>query len=250
MIFITAGMGGGTGTGAAPVIASIAKDLGALTIGIVSKPFTFEGKKRMTAAEMGLHNLEKCVDSLFVMNNQTMIDEYSNLPVSEAFDRRDLQTMHIVKGISDIILKKGLIDVDFADIKTIFSNSGYSRFIQGKAKNIRYAAHYAIRDEFLEDISLENARGVLVNITAAKPTLSDHAEFADILEEIVPGDANMIFALTNDETAGDDILVSILFSVGRFNQKNNLKRFIRKKQTTASDINFLDIPTFMRKQVD
>ena len=190
MIFITAGMGGGTGTGAAPVIASIAKELGALTVAVVTKPFRFEGKKRMGAAEKGLASLVEEVDSLVTIPNQKLYEILGeDTPMQEAFAKADDVLRGAVQGISDIIMKKGHINVDFADVKTVMSEKGIAMMGTGRAsgKNRAEAAGtQAVRSELLEDINLKNARGVLVNITAKKPTVYYGGESLQKADAIIP----------------------------------------------------------------
>jgi len=271
MIFITAGMGGGTGTGAAPVVASIAKELGALTVAVVTKPFKFEGKKRMGAAEKGLAALVEEVDSLVTIPNQKLYEilgEETGMP--EAFAKADDVLRGAVQGISDIIMKKGHINVDFADVKTVMSEKGIAMMGTGRAsgKNrAKAAGDQAVKSELLEDINLKNARGVLVNITAKKPTLGDQTEVANIVDEIVSEDANIIYGLVYDKSLGDDLQVTIVATgvdqkapsvvidnepamklnpVGLDKDKTSQK----VGASSAEAIDFLDVPTFMRKQVD
>jgi cell division protein FtsZ len=271
MIFITAGMGGGTGTGAAPVIAAIAKELGALTVAVVTKPFKFEGKKRMGAAEKGLAALVEEVDSLVTIPNQKLYQILGeDTPMQEAFAKADDVLRGAVQGISDIIMKKGHINVDFADVKTVMSEKGIAMMGTGRAsgKNrAEVAATMAVKSELLEDINLKNARGVLVNITGKKPTLGDQAEVSDIVEEIVAEDANIIYGLVYDDNFGDDLQVTIVATgvdqrapalvidnepkmtlnpVGLNKEKPNQE----VGTSSAEEIDFLDVPTFMRKQVD
>ena len=271
MVFITAGMGGGTGTGAAPVVASIAKDMGALTVAVVTKPFRFEGKKRMSAAEKGLAALVEEVDSLVTIPNQKLYEILGeDTAMQDAFAKADDVLKGAVQGISDIIMKKGHINVDFADVKTVMSEKGIAMMGTGRAsgKNrAEAAATQAVKSELLEDINLKNARGVLVNITAAKPTLGDQTEVADIVEEIVHEDANIIYGLVYDNSVKDDLLVTIVATgvdqrapslvidnqptiqlnpVGLNREQTNQ----RVGASSAEAIDFLDVPTFMRKQVD
>ena len=271
MIFITSGMGGGTGTGAAPVVASIAKELGALTVAVVTKPFKFEGKRRMSAAEKGLASLVEEVDSLVTIPNQKLYEILGeDTPMQDAFAKADDVLKGAVQGISDIIMKKGHINVDFADVKTVMSEKGIAMMGTGRAsgKNrAEAAATQAVKSELLEDINLKNARGVLVNITAAKPTLGDQTEVADIVEEIIHEEANIIYGLVYDETVDDDLLVTIV-ATGvdqraptlvidnqpsiQLNPVGLRRDDIDQKGGTSSaaEIDFLDVPTFMRKQVD
>ena len=271
MIFITAGMGGGTGTGAAPVIASIAKELGALTVAVVTKPFRFEGKKRMGAAEKGLAALVEEVDSLVTIPNQKLYEILGeDTPMQEAFAKADDVLRGAVQGISDIIMKKGHINVDFADVKTVMSEKGIAMMGTGRAsgKNrAEVAGTMAVKSELLEDINLKNARGVLVNITGKEPTLRDQAEVAEIIDEIVSEDANIIYGLVFDKNYKDEIKVTIVATgvdqrapslvidnepsmklnpVGLDKDKTSQK----VGTSSAEEIDFLDVPTFMRKQVD
>ena len=264
-------MGGGTGTGAAPVVASIAKDMGALTVAVVTKPFKFEGKKRMSAAEKGLAALVEEVDSLVTIPNQKLYEILGeDTAMQDAFAKADDVLKGAVQGISDIIMKKGHINVDFADVKTVMSEKGIAMMGTGRAsgKNrAEAAATKAVKSELLEDINLKNARGVLVNITAAKPTLGDQTEVADIVEEIVHEDANIIYGLVYDETVDDDLLVTIVATgvdqraptLVIDNQPSIQLNHVGLRRdnidqeggtSSAAEIDFLDVPTFMRKQVD
>ena len=171
MIFITAGMGGGTGTGAAPVIAQIAKELGALTVAVVTKPFEFEGKNRRKAAEAGIAELVEEVDSLITIPNEKLMEILGKkTTMKEAFAKADDILKGAVQGISDIIMKPGYVNVDFADVKTVMSEKGIAMMGTGRssAENDRGvdAAQQAVSSELLEDVELKDARGVLVNITA------------------------------------------------------------------------------------
>ena len=214
MVFITAGMGGGTGTGAAPIIASIAKELGALTVAVVTKPFKLEGKKRMGAAEKGLAALVEEVDSLVTIPNEKLYKILGeDTSMQDAFAKADDVLKGAVQGISDIIMKKGHVNVDFADVKTVMSEKGIAVMGTGRAsgKNrAEVAGNMAIKSELLEDINLKNARGVLVNITAKEPTLRDQREVSEIVDEIVSDDANIIYGLVYDDNFKDDLQVTIV----------------------------------------
>ena len=272
MVFITAGMGGGTGTGAAPIIASIAKELGALTVAVVTKPFKLEGKKRMGAAEKGLAALVEEVDSLVTIPNEKLYKILGeDTSMQDAFAKADDVLKGAVQGISDIIMKKGHVNVDFADVKTVMSEKGIAVMGTGRAsgKNrAEVAGNMAIKSELLEDINLKNARGVLVNITAKEPTLRDQREVSEIVDEIVSDDANIIYGLVYDDNFKDDLQVTIVATgVDQrapsivIDNEPSLKLNpvgLDKDQTSqkvgtssAEDaIDFLDVPTFMRKQVD
>ena len=271
MLFIAAGMGGGTGTGAAPVIASIAKELGALTVAVVTKPFKFEGKKRMGAAEKGLASLVEEVDSLVTIPNEKLFEILGlDTSMQDAFAKSDDVLKGAVQGISDIIMQRGHVNVDFADVKAVMSEKGIAMMGTGIAsgKNrAEAAATMAVKSELLDDINLKNARGVLVNITGKEPTLRDQAEVADIIDEIVSEDANIIYGLVFDKSYKDEIKVTIVATgvdqrapslvidnepsmklnpVGLDKDKTSQK----VGTSSAEEIDFLDVPTFMRKQVD
>ena len=276
MIFITAGMGGGTGTGAAPVIASIAKDLGALTVAVVTKPFKFEGKKRMGAAEKGLASLVEEVDSLVTIPNQKLYEILGeDTPMQEAFAKADDVLRGAVQGISDIIMKKGHINVDFADVKTVMSEKGIAMMGTGRSNTKdrgRDAAELAVGSELLEDINLKDARGVLVNISAKDPTMGDFTEVSEVVEEFTADDATCIYGLVIDPSLKDELMVTIVAT--GVNQKSpklaidnkprasiklspvGLDKDLTNKEvqqvgaSSAEAIDFLDVPTFMRKQVD
>ena len=275
MIFITAGMGGGTGTGAAPVVASIAKELGALTVAVVTKPFKFEGKKRMSAAEKGLAALVEEVDSLVTIPNQKLYEILGeDTAMQDAFAKADDVLKGAVQGISDIILKKGHINVDFADVKTVMSEKGIAMMGTGRSgakdRGIE-AASQAVGSELLEDIDLKNARGVLVNITAKEPTLGDYNEVSSVVEKFIAEDATIIYGTVVDDTFADEDLMVTVVATGVSQKSPKLavdnvrptiklnpvgldsdktKQVANVGASSAEDIDFLDVPTFMRKQVD
>jgi cell division protein FtsZ len=226
----------------------------------------------MSAAEKGLASLVEEVDSLITIPNQKLYEILGgNTPMQEAFAKADDVLKGAVQGISDIIMKKGHINVDFADVKTVMSEKGIAMMgtgrSSGKDRAIE-AATQAVKSELLEDINLKNARGVLVNITAKEPTLNDQTDVADIVDEICSEEANIIYGLVYDETVEEDLLVTIVAtgvdqrgpSLAIDNQpsiKLNPVGLNREKQpsqkvgtSSAEEINFLDVPTFMRKQVD
>ena len=277
MIFITAGMGGGTGTGAAPVVASIAKEMGALTVAVVTKPFKFEGPRRMTSAEQGLAALVEEVDSLITIPNQRLIEVLGgNTTMTDAFAKADDVLKGAVQGISDIIMKDGLINVDFADVKTVMSEKGIAMMGTGRSSGkdrAADAASQAVGSELLEDIDLKDARGVLVNITGKEPTLNDYEEVSNIVEEFTADDAYVIYGTVIDEDIDDDLLVTIVATgvnqkaptLAVDNKRNasiklnpvGLNKEIPTDKTSkevgtssAEALDFLDVPTFMRKQVD
>src|SRR5262245_3635200 len=215
MIFITAGMGGGTGTGAAPVIASVAKELGSLTVGVVTKPFTFEGKRRMKQADDGMKELKASVDTLIAIPNQRLLSVAGrNSSILETFKKADDILLQAVRGISDLITVHGLINLDFADVRAIMSEMGMAMMgasiAQGENRAIE-AAHKAISSPLLEDVSINGARGVLINITGG-PSLTLHEvnEAATLVQEEADEDANIIFGAVIDESMGDEVRITVI----------------------------------------
>jgi len=215
MVFVTAGMGGGTGTGGAPVVARIAKELGALTVGVVSKPFLFEGKKRMRQAEEGLRELKANVDTLISIPNQRLLAVASrSQPLLEAFRKADEVLLQAVRGISDLITVHGLINLDFADVRTIMSEMGMA--IMGAAlatgeNRAEEAARRAIASPLLEDISIRGAKGVLINVTGGSDlTLHEVNEAATLIQEEADEEANIIFGAVIDETLGDELRITVI----------------------------------------
>jgi len=277
MIFITAGMGGGTGTGAAPVIAEIAKELGALTVAVVTKPFNFEGHKRKAAAEQGIAELVEEVDSLITIPNQKLMDILGKkTSMEDAFAKADDILKGAVQGISDIIMKPGYINVDFADVKTVMSEKGIAMMGTGQSSADERgidAASQAVSSELLEDIELKDARGILVNITAKSPTMADFDEVDSVIREFTANDATIIYGTVMEDSMDEDELLVTVVATG-VNQKTATLAVDNSKRATvqlnpvgldtssanqtiesggtssAEDIDFLDVPTFMRKQVD
>jgi cell division protein FtsZ len=215
MVFITAGMGGGTGTGGAPVVARLAKEMGALTVGVVTKPFMFEGKKRMKQAEEGMRELKDSVDTLIAIPNQRLLSIAGrNMPILETFKKADDVLLQAVRGISDLITVHGLINLDFADVRTIMAEMGMAMMgaavSQGENRAVE-AAQHAISSPLLEDVSIKGARGVLINITGG-PTLSLHEvnEAATLIQEEADDDSNIIFGAVIDETMGDEVRITVI----------------------------------------
>jgi len=215
MIFITAGMGGGTGTGAAPIIAKVAKELGSLTVGVVTKPFVFEGKRRMKQAEDGMKELKASVDTLIAIPNQRLLAVAGrNSSILETFKKADDVLLQAVRGISDLITVHGLINLDFADVRAIMSEMGMAMMgaaiAQGENRAVE-AAQKAISSPLLEDVSIQGARGVLINITGG-PDLSLHEvnEAATLIQEEAEDDANIIFGAVIDESMGDEIRITVI----------------------------------------
>lgn len=215
MIFITAGMGGGTGTGGAPVVARIAREVGALTVGVVTKPFIFEGKKRQRQAEEGIEELKQSVDTLIVIPNQRLLSiAAKTTTMIEAFHKADDVLLQAVRGISDLIITPGLINLDFADVRTVMAEMGLALMGAASARGENRAieaAQKAISSPLLEDISIQGARGVLINITGG-PDLCLHEvnEAASMIQEEAHEDANIIFGAVIDENMADEIRITVI----------------------------------------
>ena len=215
MVFVTAGMGGGTGTGAAPVIAQLAREEGALTVGVVTKPFLFEGRQRARRAETGLAQLAEQVDTLITIPNQKLLllgdDELTFL---DACRKADEVLFQAVKGISDLITLSGIVNVDFADVKTVMSNMGRALMGTGIAKGqnrARVAAEMAVASPLLDDISVEGATGVLINVVGGPDLkMREIQEAASLVQEQAHEDANIIFGASIDESLGDSVKVTVI----------------------------------------
>jgi cell division protein FtsZ len=225
MVFITAGMGGGTGTGSAPVIARLAREAGALTVGVVTKPFQFEATRRMKQAEQGLHDLKDTVDSLITIPNQRLLSIASRTTsMKDAFKRADDVLLQAVRGISELVTVHGLINLDFADVRAIMAERGMammgSAFASGENRALE-AAQRAISSPLLEDVSIKGARGLLVNITGSpEMTLYEVNEALSLVQEEAHEDANIIFGAVIDETIGDEIRVTVI-ATGFGDQQSN-----------------------------
>lgn len=215
MVFITAGMGGGTGTGAAPVISQIAKDQGALTVGVVTRPFDFEGRRRTHHAEQGLADLVDAVDTIITIPNQKLIElAVDDMSLLEAFQRADDVLLQAVRGISDLILNAGMINVDFADVRTIMSNTGRALMGTGYGKGEHRAleaARHAVESPLLDDVSVEGATGILINFTAGPDIkLREINEAATFVQESAHPDANIIFGVVTDPDMTDTVKVTVI----------------------------------------
>lgn len=215
MVFITAGMGGGTGTGAAPVIAKLAKEIGALTVGVVTKPFAFEGKHREKYATDGINELKESVDTLITIPNEKLLTLASdNLTMLEAFKQADQVLYQAVKGISDLIIVPGLINLDFADVRTVMSETGMALMGTGISRGEHRAidaATRAISSPLLDDMSVKGATGVLINITGGPDmTLKEISEASKLIQEEAHEDANILFGAVIDEKVKDDICVTVI----------------------------------------
>jgi cell division protein FtsZ len=215
MVFVTAGMGGGTGTGAAPVIAQIAKDCGALTVGVVTKPFGFEGKKRSRQAVEGIERLGAAVDTLIVIpNNRLLALVGQNTSMVEAFRKADSVLLNAVQGISDLMTVPGLINVDFADVRTIMAQMGRALMgtgIGSGKKRATEAAEMAISSPLLEDVSIEGATGILINITGGPDlTLHEVNEASSLIQQAAHEDANIIFGSVIDPNLSDEVRITVI----------------------------------------
>ena len=215
MVFVTAGMGGGTGTGAAPIIAEVARELGALTVGVVTKPFGFEGKKRRRHADEGIAALAAAVDTLITIPNERLLMVAGQkTTMLDAFRKADDVLLNAVRGISDLITIPGLINVDFADVKTIMSNMGRALMGTGRAGGERRAteaAQQAISSPLLEDVSITGATGILINITGGPDlTLFEVNEASTLIQEAAHEDANIIFGSVIDPSIGDELRITVI----------------------------------------
>lgn len=289
MVFITAGMGGGTGTGGAPVVAEIAREMGILTVAVVTKPFEFEGRKRMATAEEGIRQLQDRVDSLITIPNNKLLSVLGKTTsLLDAFKAANDVLLGAVQGIADLIIRPGMINVDFADVRTVMSEMGMAMMGSGTAKGenrAREAAEAAIRSPLLEDINLQGARGILVNITAGiELSLGEFTEVGDTIEEFASSDATVVVGTVIDPEMSDELRVTVvatgLGSPAAAKRPGNTKVVVdntrgadgkpnygdldkptimrQRREGAASaaldprekDMEYLDIPAFLRRQAD
>ncbi|MBI5903582.1 MAG: cell division protein FtsZ [Deltaproteobacteria bacterium] len=252
MVFITAGMGGGTGTGAGPIVAEAAKAVGALVVAVVTKPFAFEGTKKMRQAEEGLKRLKDVVDTVITIPNQRLLSVASkNTALTEAFKRADEVLLQAVKGISDVITVPGLVNVDFADVKTIMLEMGQALMGSGVARGenrAAEAARKAISSPLLEDISIHGARGVLINITGSSDmTIHDVDEASSLIHEEAHEDAHIIFGAVVDDSMGEEVRVTVIATgFGKASEA----RFPKDAIPQAVVVDDLDVPTVLRNNRD
>ena len=251
MVFITAGMGGGTGTGAAPVIARIAKETGALTVGVVTKPFLFEGKKRMRHADEGIKELRDSLDTLIIIPNQRLINLVGETTsIIDSFRKADEVLLHATQGISDLITVPGLINLDFADVRTIMNEMGMALMGTGIATGERRAieaAQRAISSPLLEDISIDGAQGILINVTGSESmSLHEVNQAAMLIQEAAHEEANIIFGAVVDKAAKDDMRVTVI-ATGFGQEEAQQKRFVDTvSQASIMNKPNMDVPTHMR----
>ena len=288
MVFITAGMGGGTGTGGAPIVAEIAKEMGILTVAVVTKPFPFEGRKRMAIAEAGMEELSEHVDSLITIPNEKLLDVLGpKTSLLDAFKAANDVLLGAVQGIADLIMRPGMINVDFADVRTVMSEMGMAMMGTGSAsgeERAREAAEAAIRSPLLEDVDLQGARGILVNITASESlSLGEFSEVGDTVEEFASDQATVVVGTVIDESLGDELKVTVVATglgqalaaapkrpvevVSRRPSAESVQDYKqydapardrirhqepRRKPMVEASANkeYLDIPTFLRRQAD
>ncbi|MBR3162881.1 MAG: cell division protein FtsZ [Clostridia bacterium] len=265
MVFVTAGMGGGTGTGAAPIVAQVAKEMGILTIAVVTKPFTFEGKKRLSQAERGIESLKGKVDTLVVIPNDKLLQIIDRkTSIIEAFQLADDMLRQGVQGISDLIAIPGLVNLDFADVKTIMLNTGMAHMGTGTASGenrAEDAAKEAIQSPLLET-SIEGARGVIINITGGESLgLHEVNTAAELVQRSVDPEANIIFGTVTDPTMDDEIKITVIATgfeknepISSLGVSDRVTKTWEKKVNSipsntdsSSSSGDLDIPSFLRK---
>lgn len=283
MVFITAGMGGGTGTGAAPIVAQVAKEMGILTVAVVTKPFSFEAKKRMRIAEEGIAELSQYVDSLITIPNEKLLTVLGkDVSLLSAFEAANNVLLGAVQGIADLIIRPGLINVDFADVRTVMSEMGMAMMGTGTARGenkARQAAQAAIQSPLLEDINIKGARGILVNITASENlSLGEFSEVGDTIEEFVSDNATVVVGTVIDPNMGDEIKVTVVATGigepialvvdnpvipsrkdGGLDYRSLDRPTVIRQQGSAmssaaarnlENMDYLDVPAFIRKQAD
>ena len=252
MVFVTAGMGGGTGTGAAPIVAEVARELGILTVAVVTRPFPFEGKKRSAIAEQGIEQLSANVDSLITIPNEKLLDVLGKeASLLDAFKAANDVLLGAVKGIADLIMHPGMINVDFADVKTVMSEMGMAMMGTGFATGedrAREAAESAIRSPLLEDVNLQGARGILVNITAGETlSLGEFSEVGDTIEEFASDDATVVVGTVIDPELGDEMRVTVV-ATGLGGGQGKPKKIVDNTQREQTDYSQLDRPAVLRNR--
>ena len=261
MVFVTAGMGGGTGTGGAPLVANIAKSVGALVVGIVTRPFSSEGKKRLGQADQGIEELKKNVDTLIVIPNQKLLDLIDRrTPIMEAFEIANQVLYNATRGISEVITVPGYINVDFADVRTIMKEMGDALMGTGTAtgeNRATDAAHMAISSPLLEGVSIAGAQGILINITGGKTlSLTEVDEATRIIHEAAGEEANVILGTVIDEDMTEEIMVTVI-ATGFNKRAASIQRpakptakLIDHVPVGPTELQRFDVPTFARRGVD
>lgn len=257
MVFITAGMGGGTGTGGAPIIAEVAREMGILTVAVVTRPFKFEGKKRLEHAEAGIRELQQHVDSLITIPNEKLLAVMGkNTSLLDAFKSANDVLLGAVQGIADLIIRPGMINVDFADVRTVMSEMGMAMMGTGVSRGearAREAAEAAIRSPLLEDVNLQGARGILVNITAGMDlSLGEFAEVGDTVEEFASDNATVVVGTVIDPEMTDELKVTVVATgLGEAASAGRLKPVDMRSRPASrgSQINY-DTPTAFRNEAN
>ncbi|SOB76571.1 cell division protein FtsZ [Marinobacter sp. LV10R510-11A] len=254
MVFITAGMGGGTGTGAAPVVAEVAREMGILTVAVVTKPFNFEGGKRMSLADVGLKELEECVDSLITIPNEKLLAVLGKkTSLLDAFAAANDVLLGAVQGIADLITRNGMINVDFADVKTVMSEMGMAMMGTATAtgeNRAREAAEAAIRSPLLEDVNLQGAKGILVNITAGMDlNLGEFSEVGDIVREFASDTATVVVGTVIDPEMTEELKVTVV-ATGLGGDREKPTKVVDNTRTLdgKTDYNQLDRPAILRRR--
>jgi cell division protein FtsZ len=259
MVFVTAGMGGGTGTGGAPIVAEVARDMGILTVAVVTRPFSFEGRKRLTIADQGLKELEQHVDSLITVPNEKLLEVMGkNTSLLDAFKEANDVLFGAVQGIADLIIRPGMINVDFADVKTVMSEMGSAMMGTGAATGegrAREAAERAINSPLLDDIDLSGAKGLLVNITAGLDlSLGEFSEVGEAIEEIACDDATVVIGTVIDPTMADELKVTVVATgLGVEQSRPVLKKVeplapMRSATSTSAAYEGYDLPPAKRQR--
>lgn len=248
MVFVTAGLGGGTGTGGAPIIAQVARETGALTVAVVTKPFAFEGRKRQKQAELGLTELRKSVDTIVTVPNEKLLSCTDRcIPILDSFKLADQILLQGVKGIADLITQPGLINLDFADVRAVMTNMGLALLGTGSAKGedrAIQAARAAIACPLLEDVTLQGAKGVLINISGSSHlTLHEVSAAASLIHDQAHQEANIIFGAVIDETMGDDVKVTVIAT-----GFDGAAEQAMAQEPAPSQQSDLDVPAFLRKE--
>ena len=278
MLFITAGMGGGTGTGAAPIVAQLAREMGILVVGVVTKPFTFEGPSRMKIAMNGIKELTQNVDSLITIPNDKLLDVYGrDFDLMHAFNGANDVLSGAVQGITELITNPGVINVDFADVRTVMSKMGMGMMGSGKSSGddrAEAAAQAAVASPLLEDVNISGARGILVNVTGANMTLGEFQDIGAVVSTFASDDATVVMGTAIDDTLGDELRVTVVATglgmpqmakkpeinvVPRTNdggvdygqlEKPAVQRKNNNERSGEYDESMLDIPAFLRRQAD
>ncbi|MFU8763798.1 MAG: cell division protein FtsZ [Haliea sp.] len=259
MVFITAGMGGGTGTGGAPIVAEVAREMGILTVAVVTRPFPFEGKKRLAIADAGVRELQQHVDSLITIPNEKLLEVLGkSTSLLDAFKEANDVLLGAVQGIADLIIRPGMINVDFADVRTVMSEMGMAMMGTGSARGenrAREAAERAINSPLLDDIDLRGARGILVNITAGLDlSLGEFSEVGDTIEEFASDDATVVVGTVIDPTMTDEIKVTVVATglggeVVRAATLQVVEAAPRPVEVVSDELDYreLDLPTSQRR---